>query len=168
LTSRDEEEDLARVQDEERRVFVTYCSEDLRWAKWVCHQLDLLGYSVIAQHLDVAGGENFVTWMDNAIRRSRHVVAVVSQGYLSSGFTVAEWTAAYASVMRGRERGLIPIRVGPSELDGLLGPITHIDLIGVGEEEARRRLRDGMFGPRSDAPPFPGAPTQSEAATIHL
>jgi hypothetical protein len=139
------------------RVFVTYSSPDRKWGEWVSNQLELLGYFIIAQHLSDEGGRNFVAWMDEALRQAHHVVALVSKNYLRSGFTIAEWTAAYALAMQGRERGLIPIRVEPSELDGLLSPITYIDLVGIGESEAQQRLRVGMLGPDdSRVPPFPG------------
>ena len=100
------------------------------------------------QAWDFAPGANFVLKMHEAAQQSRHTLAVLSEDYLRSGFTAAEWAAAFAPDPTGNERRLIPVRVRECEPGGLLGAIVYLDLVGLSKEEARRRLIDGVSGAR--------------------
>jgi hypothetical protein len=64
--------------------------------------------------------------------------------------------------------GLIPVRIAPSNADGLLGQIVWIDLVGLSRDAAKAILLAGLQPGRAKPltePPFPGAaPRQSEAS----
>jgi hypothetical protein len=139
--------------------FISYTIADKAWAEWVAGVLESAGYTVTAQFLDFATGDNFVLAMDDALARSRQVMLLLSPAYMKSGFTAAEWSAAFRTDPTGRERRLVPVMVTHFELGGLLGPRVYIPLHGVDEATARQRLLDGLLDPRKvrDAdPPFPG------------
>lgn len=138
-------------------VFVSYNKNDQRWAEWIAWVLEEAGYEVVIQAWDFRPGGNFVLDMHEALR-ARHTVAVLSQNYLAAEFTQPEWAAAFREDPRGAARKLMPFRVADCDLDGLLGPLIYVDLVGIGRAEARRRIL-GAFADRakpSKAPGFPG------------
>jgi hypothetical protein len=97
--------------------------------------------------------------MQRAASEAERTVLVLSENYLRSRFALAEWTAAFAQDPTGTGARLVPIRVKPCEPGGLLRAIIFVDLVGLDEEAARDRLREGVQGERAkpDSPPdFPG------------
>jgi TIR domain-containing protein len=116
--------------------------------------------SVIIQEWDFIPGSNFVVEMDRAASRAERTLAVISPDYLRSSFGTAEWAAAFAKDAEGLERQLLPVRVRQCQLTGLLRTIVHIDLVGLSETDALKKLLDGAKGKRakpSQTPPFPGS-----------
>ena len=98
--------------------------------------------------------------MQTALQRSPRIMAVLSADYLNSAYASAEWFAAFARDPRGERRLLMPVRVDPCAVEGLLGQIVWIDLVGLGEAEAAARLLDGVREGRrkpQSAPVFPSA-----------
>jgi hypothetical protein len=141
--------------------FVTYNHRDEAWATWIARELEAAGYRVRIQAWDFRPGDNFMAMMDRALGQCRQTVGVLSPDYLGSAFATAEWTAAYRQALLGRERGFVPVRVAECDPAPLLGPLAYIDLVGQTEDEARRRLLDGL-GPdvarQPSRPEFPGQP----------
>jgi hypothetical protein len=98
--------------------------------------------------------------MDKASKNSKRTIAVLSPNYLKATYTVPEWTAAFHQDPKG-EKGtllLVHVRECKKQLNGLLGPIAYIDLVGKDEATARQQLLDGVKGPHRPAtpPPLPG------------
>jgi hypothetical protein len=121
--------------------------------------LEEAGYSVFFQDWDFKG--NFVLEMDRAHTQSRRTIAVLSPDYLASRFTAPEWAARFAQDATSQHDWLIPIRVRPCELEGLLAQIVYVDLVGCDEAAARKRLLGRVSGIRTkpDEPPlYPSSP----------
>ena len=104
--------------------------------------------------------------MDRAHREAERTIAVLSDHYHGSGFTLAEWSARFAQDPAGRGDQLVPVKVGPLTAETILSPIIHADLTGCGEDEAQQRLLgrvkkavdpDYRDKPQS-RPGFPGGP----------
>lgn len=145
---------MEAVQD----FFISFNSADQEWAEWIAATLEAAGYSTIYQNWDFRPGQNFVVQMDGALARARRVLLVLSPNSLGSNFTKAEWTAAFAGDPAGLARRLIPVKVAPCELAGLLGPLIYIDVENASEDEAKRRILEGVAekAARTAAPRFPG------------
>jgi TIR domain len=124
--------------------FITYNGKDENWATWVAAVLEDAGYTTTLQAWDFRPGDNFMAAMDHALAKSRHTLGVLSPNYLASVFARAEWTAAYRQSLLGKPRGFIPVRVTECDVAPLLGPVSYIDLVGIEEDEARRRLLAGV------------------------
>ncbi len=140
--------------------FVTYNGKDENWAEWIAATLEAGGYATTLQAWDFRPGDNFMAAMDHALATCRHTLGVLSPHYLASVFTRAEWTAAYRQSLLGKPRAFIPVRVASCEVTALLGPLAYIDLVGIDEPRARRRLLDGVADrvDRTPADPrYPGA-----------
>jgi tetratricopeptide (TPR) repeat protein len=135
--------------------YVDHTDTDAPWADWVEAQLVAAGY-VVFRDAAVRAGENRLTRRDRALESCRHVVGLLSPAYLSGDPAVR--TAAQQQVADGKERGFIPVRVAPCEPTAALGPVALIDLLGIPEPEARRRLLGGLadVAPAVTVASFPG------------
>jgi len=125
--------------------FISYNSADKERAEWIAWQLEAVHYTTVIQAWDFGPGQNFVLAMQQAATEAKRTIAVLSPNYLASKFTAPEWAAAFVQDPTGEKRLLIPIKVKPVDLTGLLAPIVYIDLVGLADEgEAIRRLLEGV------------------------
>jgi hypothetical protein len=138
--------------------FISYASENREWAEWIAVQLERAGFATVYQAADFRPGRDFVHEMQRAVVTARRTIAVLSPAYLGSRFGEAEWRAAFARDPTGEQGLLIPVRVQPCEPLGLLTSRVYVDLVGVDEEVACRRLLAATAAdpPRPAAAPFPG------------
>jgi hypothetical protein len=139
--------------------FISYTSADKAWAEWVGFVLEEEGATVVLQAWDFAPGSNFVLEMQRAAAQASRTIAILSPDYLKSRFAPSEWAAAFANDPEGMERLLVPVRVRDCSLTGLLKPVVYIDLVGLDEQDARKRLLDGLYAKRAKPtgrPVFPG------------
>ena len=139
--------------------FVSYNSADTKWAEWISWVLEVAGYRVRIQAWDFVAGRNFVLEMQRAATEATRTIAVLSPDFLKSGFTAPEWASAFAKDPTGLKGSLVPVLVRQCNAEGLLKPIIYIDLIGLNELAAEKRLLDGIKGKRakpSRKPNFPG------------
>jgi tetratricopeptide (TPR) repeat protein len=139
--------------------FISYTGADTAWAEWVADSLEEAGYTTILQAWDFRPGENFIQRMDQALANADRVVAVLSPAYFASEYTRDEWVAALVRGSGERDR-LLPVRIAPVQLPGLLATRIYIDLVGLDEQAARERLLAGVAPGPSRAkparrPPFP-------------
>jgi hypothetical protein len=147
--------------------FVSYTSPDKTWAEWIGWVLEEAGATVRLQAWDFVPGSNFVLEMQRAAGQARRTIAVLSPDYLKSRFAAPEWASAFAQDPEGLSRRLVPVRVRDCTLEGILQTIVYIDLVGLDEFSARKRLSDGLESKRGkpdSAPPFPGAVSNEHAA----
>ena len=155
---------MTDAPDDKREFFVSFNQADRTWATWIAWTLEEAGYSVFFQDWDFKG--NFVLEMDRAHKLSRRTIAVLSPDYLASRFTAPEWAARFAEDATSEHDRLIPVRVRPCALEGLLAQIVHVDLVGCDEAAARKRLLDRVSGIRTkpDEPPlYPTSPAGHKA-----
>ncbi|MGE0679806.1 MAG: TIR domain-containing protein [Candidatus Binatia bacterium] len=146
--------------------FISYNGKDKTWVEWIAYQLEETGYTTIIQTWDFRPGGNFVLEMHQAAAGTERTLAVLSQNYLDAEYTHPEWAAAFAKDPQGKDRTLVPVRITPCELPGLLAPIIYVDLVGEDEQAALAALLDGVKTGRAKpqrSPVFPGqqAPTQT-------
>jgi len=141
--------------------FVSAAKEDEGWASWITWYLEEQEYRVRYEAWDTQAGNFAGMALDEAIRRSKRTVVVLSPAYLRAERVQAAWQRAWHGDPNGLERRLIPVRVEECQPDGLLRGIVYIDLVGRGEQEARTHLVEqiarsvrGSYRPPK-APPFP-------------
>src|SRR5215468_5564181 len=91
--------------------FISYTHVDCTWAEWIAWQLEATGYTTVIQAWDFRPGSNFVVDMQHAAAGSERTIAVLSpaylESYLQSGFTAAEWSAAFARDPTGSQHLLL-------------------------------------------------------------
>ncbi len=144
--------------DSKKDFFISYTADDKQWAKWIAGVLEENGYTTAIQAWDFKPGDNFVLNMHKALQNTERFIAVLSKNYLSSLYCQAEWTAAFTKDPNSEKALFIPVRVSDIEPDGLLAAIIYIDLFGVDEKEAIKKLLNALsdtVNPRNK-PGFPG------------
>ncbi len=142
--------------------FISYTGADRKWAEWIAWQLEQAGFKVLIQAWDFRPGNNFVIEMNRAATEASRTILVASKDALSSDFVSPEWATAFAKDPTGMDRKLIPVRVENFDIEGLLGPVVYVDLVGLEGEDATRALISGVGPGRSKptvAPTFPGMDT---------
>lgn len=148
--------------------FISYTGADQKWAEWIAWQLEQADFHVVIQAWDFRPGNNFVLEMNRAASAARRTILVVSAAALSSDFVRSEWSAAFAQDPTGIDRKLIPVRVEECDIEGLLGPVVYVDLVGKDGDESVRALISGVEPGRSKpstAPDFPGTTARSSSTT---
>jgi hypothetical protein len=141
--------------------FISYTHADRKWAEWIAWQLEAAGYTTVNQAWDFRPGANFALAMQQAVAESARTIAVLSPAYLQSGFTAAEWAAAFTRDPTGTQGLLLPVRIHDCEPGGLLPQIVYIDLVGLDAEAARETLLAGVERQRAKPPSEPGFPGPS-------
>jgi WD40 repeat protein len=144
------------------KVFISYNRADGDWAEWIAGAVESAGYEPVIQAWHFRPGENFVLRMQQATTEAAITIAV-----FKAEFAQPEWAAAFAQDPTGEKRQLIPVRVTPCTLHGLLKPIIYVDLVNLGEQDAGRALLDGLkpSGKPAQPPPFPGKHAESDIST---
>lgn len=105
--------------------FISYTHADKTWAEWIAFQLEAAGYTTILQAWDFRPGSNFLLEMDTAARIVKRTIVVLTPDYFQSGFTPSEWAAAFRRDPKGKQHLLVPVRVEPCDVEGLLGSIIY-------------------------------------------
>ena len=147
--------------------FISYTGADQQWAEWIAWQLEQADFQVVIQAWDFRPGNNFVVEMNRAASAARRTILVVSAAALASDFVRSEWAAAFAQDPTGIDRKLIPVRVEACDIEGLLGPVVYVDLVGKDGDESVRALISGVEPGRSKpstAPDFPGTSASRSSA----
>ena len=142
--------------------FISYNQADRAWAEWIAWQLEEAGYTTILEAWDFRPSENFPIKINEAIRESERLVAVLSPDYVTSNFAAAEWAAAFARDPKGEKGILLPVRVRECDLKGLFDGIIHVDLVGKDEAEAGKALLAGILRGRAKPLTKPEFPRTSE------
>ena len=82
---------MADAPNGKRDFFVSYNKADRRWAELVGTVLEQAGYKVLLDVWDFKG--NFVAHMHEAQHKAERTLALLSDNYFGSDFTLGEWTA---------------------------------------------------------------------------
>ena len=147
--------------------FISYNHADTAWAEWLAWQLESAGYTTVLQAWDFRPGANFVLEMQRATTEAERTIAVFSPDFLQSLYTAPEWASAFAEDPSSLKRTLVPVRVRPCQLGGLLAQLVRIDLVGLDEAAAAAELLEGIHTGRakpSSPPVFPGTAPSPEPA----
>jgi tetratricopeptide (TPR) repeat protein len=147
--------------------FISYTHADQHWAEWIAWHLEAAGYHTKIQAWDFLAGKNFIHEMDTAARQATRTIAVLSPDYFASQFTSPEWEAAFKRDPTGSRGLLMPVRVRPCDVEGLLGQIVYIDLVDKDESEARTMLLNKVKRERhkpNTPPAFPSTQYPSQTS----
>jgi hypothetical protein len=144
---------VAAGRNERADVVVCAGAADRSWAEWIAWQLREAGHVVEIDEWTVTAGENLVDRLELVRDRGDRAMVVLSTDFLRMARTMSESTAAFAG-----STGVIPVRVDPIDVGGLISDRAVVDLVHTGAETARERLLAALQGnhvPRS-APAYPG------------
>ena len=124
--------------------FISYTSSDENMATWIAAVLEKEGYTTVIQAWDFNVGDNFVERMNDALINSKCLILVLSNAYFDSNWCRVEWISKLAEQVSTGERKILPIRIEPVNVTGLLSTIVYKDIYGKTEEEAKTALLDAI------------------------
>lgn len=124
--------------------FVSYTGKDVNYATWVAKLLEDNGYTVTIQAWDFLSGDNFVANINKALIECKKLIVILSESYLKSKWCEIEWTAKLSEQIKLDERRIIPIRIEPIEVKGLLSPISYINIVDNTEDEAKQKILEDV------------------------
>jgi hypothetical protein len=136
-------------------VYTAYAGSDHDWADWVAAQLCSAGITVELDTMDWANGDDFVDWLDSALRRATTLVPLWSRAFFAPG-SYAAYELAQAHSL-GLE--IVPFRVEPVMPPPRWRGLASADLFDTSEDEAVGRLLDRVAGSfHAEVAPFPADP----------
>jgi tetratricopeptide (TPR) repeat protein len=147
-----------------RDFFISHASEDEQWAEWIAAKLQWAGYKIELDVWEWSAGENFVAAMANGLRRASKVIAVYSASYFTRPYAQAEYHAAFSTSVDAHRPRVIPVQVEECDIPELYRTLIRINIVGVDEETAARKLLEGVAtpdGPRREITYPVIAPTSS-------
>lgn len=124
--------------------FISYSHKDKKFATWVAELLEKHNYSVIIQEWDFRPSDNLVSKIHEALTECKKLIIILSKSYLESKWCEAEWTAKYIEQMKSFDQRIIPIRIEPVNLSGLLSSIIYIDIVDKDETDAEKLILSGI------------------------
>lgn len=110
--------------------FISFSHANVEIAGRINQILRRRGYSTVFLAADEGVGRNFIREMHDGLMRSRRMILLLSPEYLRSAYGGREWQAFLPKDPDGRKRLLVLFRVGECEAEGLLSPLTIVDLVG--------------------------------------
>ncbi len=126
--------------------FISYTGVNKDNATWVAELLEKNNYTVTIQEWDFKPGDNFVSKINEALIECRKMIVILSENYLKSSWCEAEWTSKLVEQMSIKEQIIIPIRIEPVKLSGLLSAIVYIDIVDKEEKQAEFEILNGIKG----------------------
>ena len=111
-------------------LFISYASEDGKFAEWISLRLAAAGYKVWCDRTHLLGGESYPKDIDRAIKEtSFRVLALLSHASLAKPNPLKERTLALSIARERRTDFLIPLNVdglSATELDWMTSDLTFI------------------------------------------
>ena len=124
--------------------FVAYHAADQKWAEWVGELLVKAGYTVELQSYDYWARSSMILEMFAVSAIADATIALLSPDFLAENLDRPEWQAAHAQDPNGTQGILIPVRVHECDVESALPGVRYVDLVGLGEEDTRKKLMDGI------------------------
>jgi len=135
-----------------QKFFISFNAADRTKAHWIAWILKDAGHQVAVHDWEIPAGGNAPLWMNSKLAWADRLIAVVSPDYAPARYSPIEWASQIWDDPDGKKGSVIPVIVRPtSEMPPLLRGLSRIDLTSCSEDEARRRLIDGMDVPAAPA-----------------
>jgi tetratricopeptide (TPR) repeat protein len=143
-----------------RNFFISYNHADQGWAEWIAWYLEAAGYTTLMQAWDIRPESTFVREMDEAYKLTRSTLVILSPDYLAALSVAPEYGAALRRAPTDSPRPLVSVRVRDCEPEGWLAEVEAVDVLSQPQQEAQKRLLEGIQEEGRPAPP-PASPAAS-------
>ena len=131
-----------------QKFFISFNSADREKAHWIAWTLKDAGHQVAVHDWELSAGGNVPLWMNTKLAWADRLIAVVSPNYVPARYSPMEWGAQVWDDPDGTQGSVVPVLVRPtSSIPPLLKALSRIDLTNCSEDDAKRRLLDGVSFP---------------------
>ncbi len=124
---------------EKKTFFISRAGPDKRWAELIASVVRDAGHEPFFEDEHFRPGQNIVTNMSRGAE-ANCTIALYSPAYFQSDYCVKELNAALFKDPLGHDGTLIPILVAPVELPSFVADIAYLDLVGIDDDTARKRV----------------------------
>jgi tetratricopeptide (TPR) repeat protein len=121
--------------------FISRAGAQANIAKKIGSFLEQAGHSTILQDWDFHD-KNIIERMHDALKRSAHVILLLSPEYLASSYCTAEWANAMMGDPLNKQGRVIFLRVAECSPDGMLKGMAYLDLVSLLKDGDEAALRD--------------------------
>ncbi len=142
--------------------FIDYHDADVQWARWIAYQLENVQYTVFYREQDILPGMNRVLSIDDVLQGDIRIIPLLSPDYVRKDSARVVPSGGSIWSVKFTEGRLLPIRVRPYLVRGFLSTIEPIDLVGLGEVEARLKLLDSITTERKRPAASPNFPSSTD------
>lgn len=114
-----------------RQVFISYSYRDKVIAHRIAEDLSTRGIPVWIDEREIKIGESVVQKIDEGLKKSSYVLALLSEHSIASHWVQKELSLAYSTEMEGAQSIIIPVlvrKLSPSQIPTFLRSIKWIDL----------------------------------------
>jgi tetratricopeptide (TPR) repeat protein len=148
-------------------LFVSYTSSNREWAHWIALELKRLGHVPHVHEWEIDAGGDIAAWMEQRLQEADRVLCVISADYLTKGYSGWERRSAQWAAASGRPNFLLPVFVEDCEPPITMANFKRCALFGLGESDARARLKAYLSEAHPPAGPlrFPGEVKTSNTQT---
>ena len=90
------------------KVFISYASDDIDFAKWLFEALKKSGIEPLMDQIGIRFGDNFVSWINEKVGESDYMLTLLSPNSLNRYWVETEWSSALAKEAHLKRTFLIP------------------------------------------------------------
>lgn len=101
-------------------VFVSYSRRDSDFVRHLVHRLRLAGVNTFHDEADIAVGDSLVEALDQAVRKAKYMLVVMSPDYFASAWATKELEFALNHEFERGETRVLPLLYRDCEIPGLL------------------------------------------------
>lgn len=140
--------------------FISHSHVEKQWAEWIAEWLEKEGYSTFWGDRDLNIGDKFMIVIQEYLEKADRLIAILSPSYLNSTYCQAEISAMLA---KGKGK-ILPVKVTKEIPVGDLAELLYVDLYGVDDLEAKKRLLKAISKdvPERRRPKFPRSIDQKD------
>lgn len=114
--------------DKEYHLFVCYTAEHAGEVRVIVDNLEREGVKCCYHERDFVAGHGILESMYETIKKSMHMLVVLSEDFSSRGFCVHEVEQALHEKINS-DYSIIPIKIGPCDVPDILKHLTYIDAV---------------------------------------
>ncbi len=127
--------------------FISYSYKDEEYALWIDKILRDNGFTTITEIFNFNADSNIETEIEKVCKEVKHIIAIISNNYLSSDFSRKEWNIFLLQNNKSKSKGILPIVVEEElKIDNFLGDLRYIDIPKIinesDEEEIEEKVKD--------------------------
>lgn len=106
-------------KDSRVAVFISHAARDSLFAGWLAEGLEKAGIRARLDQAEIRGGDNVVTWMNDAIAESDYLLVLLSPNSVDRYWVKTEWASALMKEADLRRAFVIPAILGDLDDSGI-------------------------------------------------
>jgi tetratricopeptide (TPR) repeat protein len=120
--------------------YISYHAADLHHVEWITREIELAGYTILAQAWNRKPKATFTSEIASALQYAQNVLLILSPEYLDIPCTLDEWVETLSIDTSNSSRRILPIQVKSCVLSHLLPNREYLNLADVTTPKTKANL----------------------------